>query len=257
MQLLEYRAFTHTLQEHLVRDARVAGLVAVGSVAEQDYAPDAWSDHDFFVIVRDGEQEALRTNLSWLPDAERVAFSYRETEHGLKVLYDDGHLLEFAVFGLDELRLASVNRYRVLFDRGGIAERLAERAGETAARRVEPARLFGDLLTHVLVGAGRSLRGEELSGAFFVKGLAVRDLLALLAAAVPAEQRGLLDDLDAARRFDTVHPRLAAEVAALLGTGTVETALGLLELAERELRPLQPQLAWEALGIVRKRVAPA
>ena len=39
--------------------------------------------------------------------ATRVLLSFRETAHGLKVLYDDGHLLELAVFAPEELALAS------------------------------------------------------------------------------------------------------------------------------------------------------
>jgi len=40
-------------------------------------APDEWSDHDFFVITPAGEQERMRTDLSWLPDAGQIALSYR------------------------------------------------------------------------------------------------------------------------------------------------------------------------------------
>ena len=105
-----YRAFTEELRARLAGDARVVGLVAVGSMADRDDGPDEWSDHDFFVITRTGEQEALRVDLGWLPDGDRVALAFRETEHGLMVVYDDGHLLEFAVFDLDEIALAGVNR---------------------------------------------------------------------------------------------------------------------------------------------------
>src|ERR1041385_6319682 len=115
-----YRAFTRRLVERVARDDRVLGLVALGSMAERDYAPDEWSDHDFFLIVRGGAQEAFRTGPSWLPEAEEVAFWFRETEHGVKVVYRSGHLLEFAVFDERELYLARVNRYRVLVDHGGI-----------------------------------------------------------------------------------------------------------------------------------------
>src|SRR4051812_48367660 len=95
-------------------------------MADRDYAPDDWSDHGFFVISSAGEQERLRGDLSWLPRHDGVALAFRETEHGLNVIYDDGHLLEFAVFDLDELGLAGINRYRVLLDRGGVEERVRE-----------------------------------------------------------------------------------------------------------------------------------
>jgi hypothetical protein len=252
----EYRAFTGALVDGLAADRRVVGLVALGSMAERDYAPDEWSDHDVFVVTAPGEQEAFRVELGWLPRPAEIALSYRETDHGLKVLYGDGHLLELAVFDPDELALARVNRYRVLLDRGGVAERLAAMAAaRPAAGRDDERFLFGQLLTAVLVGAGRDRRGEALSGSFLVKGLAVRHLLALLARAVPADRAELLDDLDPARRFEQVHPELAGEVEALLWAGTGEAALGLLELAEREVRPRLPGLPWAALGPVRERLS--
>jgi lincosamide nucleotidyltransferase len=114
-----YTAFTETLRARLEADPRVVGLVALGSMARRDYEPDRWSDHDFFVITNAGEQEAFRADLSWLPFSSRIVFSYRETPHGVTALYEDGHLVEFAVFDPGELPVARVNRYRVLLDRRG------------------------------------------------------------------------------------------------------------------------------------------
>jgi hypothetical protein len=110
---------------------------------------------------------------------------------------------------------------------------------------------FGMLVTNVLVGAGRHARGEALSGAFFVKSLAVRWLVELVTQLVPAEQSSLLDDLDPLRRFDRVHPEVAGEIERLLAAPTIDAAAGLLELAEQELRPRAPELEWPALELVR------
>ena len=94
MQRDAYDRLTERLREGLAADARVLGLVALGSMSGEPPAPDEWSDHDFFVITRPGEQERMRTDLSWLPDAGQIALSYRETAHGVKVLYRSAHLLE-------------------------------------------------------------------------------------------------------------------------------------------------------------------
>ena len=161
----EYRAFTDELTERLRADERAIGLVAVGSMADRDYAPDEWSDHDFFVITPPGGQEELRNDLSWLPRDDRVALSLRETDHGLIVIYDDGHLLEFAVFDLEEIALAGVNRYRVLLDRGGVEERVEHVAANPRPQR-DDAFLFGKTVTAALVATGRARRGETLSAAF-------------------------------------------------------------------------------------------
>jgi hypothetical protein len=245
---VDYHAFTRRLVETLRADDRVIGLVAVGSMAARDYEPDAWSDHDFFVVTPPGGQEELRRDLSWLPRADEIVLSFRETAHGLKVLYADAHLLEFAVFDLDELRLAGVNRYRVLLDRGGVEERMDEVAARPRDQRSDEY-LFGMFVTAVQVGAGRTRRGERLSGAFFLL-LAARHLCALLAGAVPSERRSLLDDLDPLRRFELAHPELGAEIEAAL-----DDPDALLALAERELRPLRPELPWRALTAVRARLS--
>ena len=98
MDLAAYQGFTRTLVRNLSLDARVEGLVALGSMAAQDVPPDRWSDHDFFVIVRSGHQVEFRQDLTWLPAADEILYHYQETRHGVKVLYRSGHLLEFAVF---------------------------------------------------------------------------------------------------------------------------------------------------------------
>jgi hypothetical protein len=153
MQKAEYQDFTATLLDRLTRDQRVIGLVALGSMAEQDYLPDRWSDHDFFVVVKSGEQEAFRVDLSWLPYFEEIAFSYRETAHGLKLVYASGHLLEFTVFDTAELQLAHINRFRVLLDRGNITQQL-KKTQEATTRSVQETvsddtYLFGQFLTNL------------------------------------------------------------------------------------------------------------
>ena len=233
MDRAAYDAFTAALTESL-RD-RVLALVAVGSMSS---GPDEWSDHDFFVITAPGEQEGYRRDLSWLPDERRIVLSFRETAHGLKVIYDDGHLLEFAVFDPEEIALASINRYRVLFDHADVTTRMAA----LAARPVtpDPRRDFGMFLSGVLVGGGRARRGEELIGAVFVKSQAVRALAALLG--------GGDDAFEPLRRFR--HPGLEA----LMRADTLDAALALLDLAEREARPRHPELAWQAVAAVRARL---
>ena len=217
-------------------------------MAAIDYEPDEWSDHDFFVITAAGGQEELRRDLSWLPRHDEIALSFQETAHGLKVLYDDGHLLEFAVFDLEEIGLAGVNRYRVLLDRGGVEERMREVAARPREKPPDE-HLFGMFVTSVQVGVGRTRRGERLSGAFFAV-WGTRYLCALLARVLPAPERALLDDLDALRRFERVYPELGAEIRSAL-----DDPQALLALAERELRPPRPDLPWRALEAVRARIS--
>jgi hypothetical protein len=253
MDSAEYQRFTDRLREGLAADDRVLGLVALGSMARQDTRPDRWSDHDFFVIVRSGEQEAFRQNLSWLPDSADLVLSYRETAHGLKALYRDGHLLEFAVFDPEELHLAKVNRYRVLLDRGGIADAMS-RIREESAKWVATSGMgdferFGQFLANLLVGAGRYARGEHLSGRQFL-GYAFQNLVVLLAKHVPKEKDQPLDDLDPLRRFERVWPALGRELEAALRAPVPRGARELLEIARRELEGRLAGYPAEALGVV-------
>jgi hypothetical protein len=254
MQIDEYRAFTDELRSRLTADARAVGLIAVGSMAEQDYAPDEWSDHDFFVITAPGGQEKLRTDLSWLPRADRIALSVRETEHGVLVLYDDGHLLEFAVFDLEEIALAGVNRYRVLLDRGGVAERVAEVEANPRPPR-DDLFLFGKTVAAALVAAGRSRRGEKLSAAFLVT-WATTYLNRLLIRYVPTDADAtVLDSFDSLRRFEHAYPELGAELAATARLDPADAGPALLDLLERELRDRRPELPWQMLDAVRARIS--
>ncbi len=256
MDRAAYDALTNGLVTRLEADARVVGLVALGSMSGEGLAPDAFSDHDFFVVTVPGAQEAFREDLSWLPGAERSALVHRETEHGLKVVLDDGHLLEFAVFDLGELLVARANRYAVLLDRGGVAERMAR----VAAKPVEahPDRwLSGQLLGNLLVGGGRAARGEILSARLFVAGHATGHLLRLLARHVPAEVETPLDDLDPFRRFERAYPGLGEAVNAALALPPLDAALALLDVAARELGPRLPGWPAIAAGAVRNRLAKA
>lgn len=241
MDPAEYARFTEELRHRLEDDRRVLGLVLLGSTAGSGgREPDRWSDHDFFVIVEDGSQEELRTRLDWLPRSDLIAFSYRETAHGVKVLYRDGHLLEFAVFSPDEISVARVNVWRVAFDRERVAQRMAEVERATAA--AAPASnewLTGQFLTALVVGTARDARGEHLSGRQLVKSAAVSHLLTLLGRK-PATP-GLLDDLDSARRFETAFPALGAELDEILNRDTRGAALGLLAVAQRELGNVVPR----------------
>jgi hypothetical protein len=252
MDRASYTAMTGELCDRLVSDERVVGLVALGSMAERDYEPDRWSDHDFFVIVHEPWAEAMRRDVGWLPRPEQITLALRETAHGSKVVYDDGHLVEFAVFTLAEVGLAKVSRYRVLIDRGGVEEAVAAISGEMQPRHVVELRYeLGMLATNVLVGVGRHRRGEQLSAHQFVAGHALGHLLRALTA-MPSPDVGLLDGLDPRRRFERVHPAIGAELGALLTRPLPELALGLLAVARRELGDRSPDDVLVTMAVIER-----
>lgn len=211
----DYHSYTAALVHNLTADPRVLGLVALGSMAGQSRQPDRWSDHDFFVITEAAAE--LRASTEWLPWRERLALWFQETPHGCKGVYDDGHLVEYAVFTPDELQVARANEYRVLFDRERIAERMAAIARPPAPP--DRAWLHGMFLANLLVAAQRAQRGE-LASARWMLAHAMRHLVALLG--------GGNDNLDPLRRFE----HYALEQAMRLGP--VSAARELLVLYEKE-----------------------
>jgi len=240
----EHAAYLEAIRARLADDPDVLGLVGLGSTSGEPPLPDELSDHDLFVVTRPGAQERFRTELGWLPDAGGIALAYRETAHGVKVLHASGHLVEFAAFDPEELFLARVNRYRVVLDRADVAARMARVRGATAAPPApeDPRWLAGQLLTNLVVGAGRAARGERLSGHAFVRGHAVGHLVTLLRARLGPEALGRLDDLDRYRRLERALPEVAAELDRALAQPVAGAARAILAIAAREL----PELVSEA-----------
>jgi len=141
-------------------------------------------------------------------------------------------VVEFAIFDPEEIALARVNVYRVLLDRGSVAERMA-----AIASRVEapPSRdwLIGQMLTLLLVGLLRAQRGELMSARAML-GKAVQRFAAL---------QETSDNLDPLRRFEQLHPELAAKIEAAMRLDAVQTARALLEI----FAPFAPERAIEAI----------
>lgn len=250
--LFDFDDFTRQLDLNTRQRPQVLGLAALGSMAEASRR-DPWSDHDFFLIVQDGAQESFRQTLDWLPHADQIALAIRETAHGLKVLYDNGHLIEFAVFSPDELALARINDHALLHGDAALAERFAEMAGD-APPAPEAQQHLGMVICLVLVGAGRAARGEVLSGSAFLKHHAMLHLLALLAALLPAEAPASLDSLDPFRRFEQAYPMLSARLQALLLLPPLDCAEGMLALLEAEVAPRWADFPQAAFDAVRRRI---
>ncbi|HEU4726852.1 MAG TPA: hypothetical protein VFT22_03155 [Kofleriaceae bacterium] len=252
-----HTAFTERLRARLAADPDVLGLVMAGSSSGIAPPPDAFSDHDFWVVTRPGAQERFRTDTSWLPDAGELVLHYRETAHGIKALYASGHLIEFAVFDLDEAGAALVNRYRVVFDRADLTSRLERALANTRATTRKPPDVgfrVGQLLTALVVGAGRAVRGETLSGHHFVRTGAIEHFLVLHRARRGDDPHR--DDLDPARRFERAHPELGKELELAVRHPIPEAARQLLAISTRELGDLLPPAAVAAVDAFLARLAP-
>lgn len=237
--------YTSRLLDSVADHPDVLGVVLVGSGAEP-HRIDEWSDHDFFLVVSQ-QPEDWRSDLRWLPDHERVVLRPRETEHGLKVVYDDGHVLEFAVATPDEMRDWAANMTSVVLDRGGVGELVDGMLRRTPAAMQQDADDIQLFLAHLLIGTGRARRGELLAANQSIRGHAVRHLLPVWRHRVEPQEDAAADSLEPTRRFELAYPWSAIEIAEALALDAEPAAQHLLELAERALEPGWD--AWPAAGV--------
>jgi lincosamide nucleotidyltransferase len=176
----------------------------------------------------------------------------RETDHGLKVLYASGHLIEFAVFDQQELYLAKVNDYRVLYDNADITPQMEKIEQSSAHQPLDEVRAFSLFISLLLIGAGRHARGEVLSAHRFIKYYALMELLPLLVKYLPSANKKPLDNLDPFRRFEQVFPEAAEHLNTILLHPPLMAAREILLLADHHLRDTLPNYPVKAIEVVRR-----
>lgn len=215
------------------RDAPdVVGLVGFGSTADRVRADDG-SDHDFAWLVQPGAADSYRYDLSWLPDAERIAASAVEHHGGVKVIYDDGHRLEFGISDVSGFSTWAGAPAHVIVGDDEVHAAAAQVTRNRPEGAVDPARELTLFLTQLLSGIGRARRGEVQSASGLIRGEAVTHLLRA-AAALRAPDDPRLDPLDPRRRIDVVLPVLTARVEAACRLELLACAGELLQIAEHE-----------------------
>lgn len=259
MDAVEYQRFT----DHLVMWARsepaVRCLVAVGSTAAVTHNPDEWSDHDVIVVAAAEAVAGLLEDPSWLPDAERIVLWHAETTDGRAAVYDDGHLIELAVFGASEIPSISVNDHRVIVDKSNLTATFAKLRGDTTSRVAgyDPtgSRRFGQIVVQLVIGLGRDARGESLSAHDRIRGQALTHLLGLVRDFVPAENDTPLDSLDPYRRVELGHPEIGRRLNTALTASLPELADTMLSLMQENLVGRVPSFSTRSLAAVRAVVA--
>lgn len=247
--LARFIKYSESLTNACIQHPKIIGLVLVGSTAETERV-DEWSDHDFFVITEVGDQEPLRRDLSWLPNSESIAFWFRETEHGLKVVYNSGEVLEFAIFDCGELRACMVNHHRLTYGNDDVKEAL-----EVAKNRLPEVVIGDDLadfrhfLSVLVIQVGRARRGELLTAGQGIRGTAATALLKVFTRRLPHDPR--LDKLDVSRRFEFAHPETGELIANALAQDPESAGIDLLKISDRYLAPLWSQYPFAEVQVVR------
>jgi lincosamide nucleotidyltransferase B/F len=222
----------------LERSGHALALLGLGSVGLELDRIDAYSDLDFFAIVEDGYKQAYINSLEWLSNIHPVAYQFRNTVDGYKLLFADGIFCEFAVFEMEELRGIPFAPGRIVWKRSDMPDTLGEPlSGQAVPAKRDKDFLLGEAVTNLYVGLQRDKRGEKLSAMRFIQSYAVDRLLELVEYLdTPSDIHR--DPFVNERRFEQRYPNLVP----LLCTWTqgyeknCESALAILEFLENHFQ---------------------
>lgn len=194
------------------KDERILGLVWAGSAADTSRF-DIYSDYDFYLVTQDNDAEPMRQNLDWLPDFQNISYWARETAHGLKVVYKDGTILEFAVFTLNELSNSVVNHFAVAYDAADVAIRTEniKAKGEPKSHETVEDHL-AIIYTLLMIAIGRARRGEVLIAGQFIRSYAALHLIKAVKKSFESADISKRDLLDPWRRFEIEYPEIGARL---------------------------------------------
>ena len=210
-------------------------LLALGSAGARPDRLDAWSDLDFFVLVRDGAKRRYLDDLDWLAAAHPLVWHFQNTEDGHKALMSDGVFCEFAVFEIRELSHIPYAPGRFIWRRDEVDEGLA------GARLPLPARhgsrwLIGEALSDLIVGLQRHARGEKLAAMRMIQVQCLDRVLEFLESLEPEshDAPGARDPFSVERRIEARNSRAALALPVWAGgyERTVPAALALLAALE-------------------------
>lgn len=217
------------------RDDALA-LLALGSVGAETDRLDAWSDLDFFVVVRDGAKGRYIAALDWLGAACPLSWHFQNTVDGHKALMTDGVFCEFAVFETHELSRIPYAPGRFVWRREEVEEALSHPRQSLPARH-SPDWLVGEALSNLIVGLQRHARGERLAAMRMIQVHSLDRVLELLEqreAPPPRDARSARDSFNVDRRIEMRSSQVAQALPVWAGgyERTVLAALALLTVLE-------------------------
>ena len=156
------------------------GLLGLGSAGQEQDRMDEYSDLDFFAIVRASCKRQFLQDLTWLTNISPVAWYFKNTEDGYKLLFADGVFCEFAIFEPDELAHIAYAPGQFIWRDNSLEPALAKPKLVMPQPSVDRDFLLGELMTNLYVGLCRYHRGEKTSAFRFIQVHAVDRLIALL-----------------------------------------------------------------------------
>jgi hypothetical protein len=192
-------------------------LLALGSSGIERHRIDEYSDLDFFVICEAGFKQEYLSNIAWLTQIAPVAFYFRNTIDGYKLLYEDDVFCEFAVFEPDELSNIPFSRGKIVWAKPGFDVSICEPVPKQV-NLVDNDRDYhlGEALTNLYVGVGRYHRGEKLSAYHSIQSYAFGHVIELMARDNHATENIDGDSFNVGRRFESRYPNFARELSTFL-----------------------------------------
>lgn len=222
-------------------------LLGVGSVGIETERLDEYSDLDFFVIVKQGEKKRFIDQLDWLEETHPLAYSFKNTDDGYKILFEDGIYGEYAVFEEWELANISYKGGRVVWKDSTYGQLVPANSANLipSIRKDSLDFSLNEALTNLYVGLGRFARGERLSAMRFVQSYAIDSILSVLHL-LEAEVDYYPDPFGNERRLEKRYPRFAEIIGDMMqGYDRVpESALCILNYLE-EVYPVNRRLSDE------------
>jgi lincosamide nucleotidyltransferase B/F len=219
----------------LEQSVHALALLGLGSTGLELDRIDSYSDLDFFAIVEQGYKQAYINSLDWLGNIHPIAYRFRNTEDGYKLLFADGIFCEFAVFELEELMRIPFAPGRIVWKRSDLPDILGQPpSGPTIPSKRDQDWLLGEAVTNIYVGLQRDKRGEKLSAMRFIQSYAVDRLLELVEY-IDTPMEVHRDPFVSERRFEQRFPNLVPQLSMWTHgyEHNRESALAILEFLEK------------------------
>ncbi|HEY5953722.1 MAG TPA: hypothetical protein VIT18_05110 [Terrimicrobiaceae bacterium] len=219
----------------LAQTNKAVALIGLGSVGVEVDRLDEFSDLDFFAVVEAGFKGEFLENLGWLGSICPIAYCFRNTPDGHKLLFEDGVFCEFAVFEEAELGHIPFAPGRIIWKKPGASDSLAlPRRIQSGPDTPSLEWSLGEALTNLYVGVSRFHRGEKLSAMRLVQCHAVDRILELAERIEPSSST-YLDIFAPERRFERGHPSIAEALPSFMQgyESSVESARAIVIFLER------------------------
>lgn len=165
------------LSDSLSKRDDCLGLLALGSCADIDRM-DQWSDLDFFVLVDKDKQESYLNNLNWLEACAPLAYVFRNTKDGHKIMWEDGIYAEYAVFEYDQMENIPFSKGQFIFKRNSYELNNTPNVDYPVLTQTTDYAI-NEILTNLYVGLLRYHRGELLSACRLIQVHAVDRVLSM------------------------------------------------------------------------------